>query len=131
MIGIDTNVLVRYIAQDDTKQSALATQFVEKQCSDENPGFISLITLVELVWVSETCYQATKKDIVSLLRQLLSTKQVMIQESEIVWRALNLFEHGTADFADVLVERIAAANGCSITVTFDRKAAKANMRLLG
>ncbi len=130
MIGIDTNVLVRYIAQDDPGQSAIATKFVEKECTVENPGFIGLVTLVELVWVSETCYGASKANVLALLQQLLSTRQLIVQESETVWRAVKLFEAGRADFADCLVERIAAANGCSLTVTFDKKAAKANMKLL-
>lgn len=131
MIGIDTNVLVRYIAQDDPKQSALATKFIEKQCTEKSPGFIGIITLVELVWVSETCYGASKQDILVLLRQLLSTRQLIIQDSETVWKAYHLFQAGNADFADFLVDRIASANGCSVTVTFDKKAAKAGMKLLG
>jgi predicted nucleic-acid-binding protein len=130
MTGLDTNVLVRYIAQDDAKQSARATRFIESECTTEVPGFISLVTLVEIVWVSESCYGAGKTEVLTLLRHLLSTKQLVVQDCETVWKALNLFEKGNAEFADYLVERIADANGCESTVTFDRKAAQAGMKLL-
>jgi predicted nucleic-acid-binding protein len=130
MIGLDTNVLVRYIVQDDQRQSALATRFIEKECSAADPGFISLVTLVELVWVSESCYQASKKEVVSLLRRLLSTKQLFIQENETVWKALLRFETGPADFSDYLVGSLAGAHGCKFTVTFDKLAAGAGMQLL-
>ncbi len=130
MIGLDTNVLVRYIAQDDKLQSARAEKLIERECSADNPGFISLVTLAELVWVSESCYDASKPEVVALLRRILGTKQLVVQEAETVWKALRLFEVGKADFADFLVERIANAEGCASTVTFDRAAAKAGMVLL-
>jgi predicted nucleic-acid-binding protein len=130
VIGLDTNVLVRYIAQDDVIQSALAVKLIEKQCSADQPGFVGLVSLVELVWVSESCYGATKKDVVELVRRLLSTKQLLVQDAETVWKALLMFEAGQADFADYLVERVARAAGCASIVTFDKKAAKAGMTLL-
>jgi predicted nucleic-acid-binding protein len=130
VIGIDTNVLVRYIAQDDPAQSARAVRFIEKECSETQPGFISLVTVVELVWVSESCYGASKSQVSSILRRLLSTKQLFVQDAETVWQALRFFEAGKADFADYLVERIAHAGGCRHTVTFDKRAAEARMLLL-
>jgi predicted nucleic-acid-binding protein len=130
VIGLDTNVLVRYIAQDDVIQSALAVKLIEKQCSPSRPGFIGLVTLVELIWVSESCYGATKKNIVDIVRRLLSARQLLVQDTETVWKALRLFEAGQADFADCLVERMANAAGCKSTVTLDKMAAKAGMTLL-
>jgi len=130
MIGLDTNVLVRYIAQDDPVQSPQAVHFIERQCSPDDPGFVGLITLAELVWVSESCYGATKDGVIDLLRRILSTKQLLVQDTEVAWQALRLFERGQADFADYLVERIARAKGCERTVTFDKTAAKAGMTLL-
>ncbi len=130
MIGLDTNVLVRYIAQDDSSQSPRAVKFIEGECSATTPGFIGIVTLVELVWVSESCYDATKAEVIDLLRRLLGTKQLIVQYSEIVWQALRLYQSGQADFADYLVERIAHSEGCKTTVTFDKAAAKAGMSLL-
>ena len=131
MIGIDTNVLVRYIAQDDAAQSAQATQLIEQVCSAQAPGFIGVVVLVELVWVSESCYGATRAEVVEILRRILSIRQLVVQEAELVWKALNLFESGKADFSDCVIERTANATGCTKTMTFDQKAAAtAGMTLL-
>lgn len=130
MIGIDTNVLVRYIAQDDPTQSKRASRLIEHECSAASPGFISLIVLAELVWVSESCYGASHDEVAEIVKRILSTRQLVVQNAEIAWKALRLFESGKADFADYLVERIAAAAGCSAVVTFDKAAARTGMTLL-
>jgi len=123
VIGIDTNVLVRYIAQDDAAQSAQATQLIEQVCSAQAPGFIGVVVLVELAWVSESCYGATRAEVVEILRRILSIRQLVVQEAELVWKALRLFESGKADFSDCVIERTANATGCTKTMTFDQKAA--------
>lgn len=130
MIGIDTNVLVRYIVQDDPTQSKRASRLIENECSAAKPGFISHVVLVELVWVSESCYAATRVEVAEIVRRILSIRQLNVQNAEIAWKALRLFETGKADFADCLVERIAASAGCTSIVTFDKAAAKAGMTLL-
>jgi predicted nucleic-acid-binding protein len=130
VIGIDTNVLVRYIAQDDPVQSPRATALIEGECSADRPGFVTLVTLVETVWVSESCYDAGRKDIASMVRLIMGAKQLQVQDAETVWKALRVFESGSADFSDCLVAETAAAAGCERTVTFDKKAAKAGMSLL-
>lgn len=130
MIGLDTNVLVRYIAQDDATQSARATAFIEKDCSVGTPGFVGLVVLAELVWVSESCYGATRKEIAEILRRILSIKQLLVQDAETAWKALRAFESSAADFADCLIERTASAAGCERTLTFDKRASKAGMALL-
>lgn len=130
MIGIDTNVLVRYIAQDDAAQSARATVFIEKECSVTAPGFVGLVVLVEVVWVSESIYGAAREEVADIVRRILSIKQLVVQDAETAWQALRLFESGKADFADCLVERSAIAAGCESVVTFDKQAAKAGMTLL-
>jgi len=130
VIGIDTNVLVRYIAQDDAAQSARATRLLEQECSPANPGFVGLIVLLELVWVSESCYDASRAEIAEMLRRILGIRQLVVQEAEIAWKALRLFESSKADFADCLIERIASAVGCTAVMTFDKSAARAGMTLL-
>jgi predicted nucleic-acid-binding protein len=130
VIGIDTNVLVRYIAQDDPIQSKRASRLIEHECSAASPGFISLIVLLELVWVSESCYRASRDEVAEIVKRVLSTRQLVVQNAELAWKALRLFESGKADFADYLVERIAAAAGCASVVTFDKAAAKTGMTLL-
>ena len=130
MIGIDTNVLVRYIAQDEPTQSARATRLLEQECSHATPGFVGLVVLLELVWVSESCYGASRGEIADIVRRILSIRQLVVQDAEIAWQALRLFESSTADFADCLVERIATSAGCTAVMTFDKAAANAGMTLL-
>lgn len=130
MIGVDTNVLVRYIAQDDAAQSARATRLLEKECSPATPGFVGLVVLLELVWVSESCYGASRSEVADIVRRILSIRQLVVQEAETAWKALRLFESSKADFADCLVERMATAAGCTAVMTFDKAAARAGMTLL-
>ena len=124
MIGIDTNVLVRYLTQDDPKQSAIATRFIEDRLSAENPGFVSAVTLCEIAWVLAMSYGADRKGIRKTVESLLSTKQLVIERAELVWKALRASEGAPAEFSDALIGQIAAAHGCGKTVTFDRAAGK-------
>jgi predicted nucleic-acid-binding protein len=124
MIGLDTNVLVRYIMQDDARQSAKATILIES-LTKELPGFITIISVVEIVWVLTSCYALNREQIASLLDRLLSTESLLVDRAEEIWRALRLFQSSKADFADCLIERIAFTAGCSHTATFDVRASKA------
>jgi predicted nucleic-acid-binding protein len=130
LIGIATNVLVRYIAQDDPAQSRRATFLIENECSESNPGFVGLVVLAEMVWVAESCYAASRGEQCQIVRRILETRQLIVQEAETVWQALRLFEQSKADFADCLVERTAAAAGCDRTFTFDKAASTIGMSLL-
>lgn len=123
MIGLDTNVLVRYIAQDDPVQSPQATRLVESLTAEE-PGFVGLVALVELVWVLTGCYAATRGHIFAVLETLLHTRELVVDQADTVWKALRLFKEGKADFADCLIERTAAAAGCPYTASFDRAAVR-------
>ena len=131
MIGLDTNVLVRYVAQDDPKQSPQATRLIESLTADA-PGYVSVISVVELVWVLTGCYDATKNEICEVLETLLRTKEIVVAQADIVWKALRVFRDGKADFAVCLIERSANEAGCSHTATFDRDAAKhCGMQMIG
>lgn len=124
MIGLDTNVLVRYIAQDDPKQSVVATTLVNS-LTKESPGFIALVSIVELVWVMQSCYKSTKMEIVNILETILATRELIIENAETVIRATRLFSgSGAEDFADCLIERSANKAGCEYSVTFDVDATK-------
>jgi predicted nucleic-acid-binding protein len=130
MIGLDTNVLVRYIMQDDAKQSPKASALIESLDAD-HPGFISLVSVVELYWVLTSCYDLTGPQVKSALEALLRAKQIVIDRSDQVLRALRVFDAGKADFADCLIERTASGAGCTETRTFDAGAAKhAGMTLI-
>jgi predicted nucleic-acid-binding protein len=123
MIGLDTNVLVRYIMQDDARQSALATRLVES-LSVELPGFVPLVSVVELAWVLSSAYALDRGQVVQAVESLLRTKEIVVERAEIVWKALRVFQRANADFADCLIERSAAVAGCDRTMTFDRGAAR-------
>ena len=123
MIGLDTNVLVRYIAQDDPKQSAVATNLINS-LTKEHPGFVSVVSMVELVWVMQSCYKSTKIEIVNILETILSTRELFIENAETVFRATHVYSGSGADFADCLIERSANKAGCEYSVTFDIDAMK-------
>lgn len=123
MIGLDTNVLVRYITQDDPVQSAKASDLIES-LTTASPGFISLVSIVELVWVLQSCYQSAKSDVVMVLETVLRTRELTVEHAEIIWQALRKFVANKADFADCLIERCAHAAGCEYTATFDLNAIK-------
>ncbi len=130
MIGLDTNVLIRYVAQDDPKQSPKATRLIESLTVDA-PGYVSLVSVIELVWVLTSCYASTKSEICEVLQTLLRTKEIVVANAGTVWKAVRLFKEEKADFADCLIERSANEAGCGYTITFDRDAAKhCGMRLI-
>ena len=123
MIGLDTNVLVRYVTQDDPVQSAKASELIES-LTTVSPGFVSLVSILELVWVLQSCYQSAKSDVVMVLETLLRTRELTVEHAEIIWQALRKFVANKADFADCLIERCAHAAGCEYTATFDLNAIK-------
>jgi predicted nucleic-acid-binding protein len=124
LIGLDTNVLVRYLVQDDPAQSKLATKFIEKNCTDSEPGIIGHIVLCELSWVLEGNYQQSRDQIANVIEQILQVSQLAIPNTELIWRALSDYRDSNADFSDHLLSRINQATGCEYTLTFDKKAAK-------
>ena len=130
MIGLDTNVLVRYIMQDDPKQSPMATGLIESLDSD-NPGYITMVSVVELYWVMTSSYELSGQQVIQALQAILRTKQLLVERADQVMRALRVFDEGKADLADCLIERSAAGAGCTQTMTFDVGASKhAGMALI-
>jgi predicted nucleic-acid-binding protein len=123
MIGLDTNVLVRYIMQDDARQAAKATKLVESLSPDE-PGFVTLVSVIELVWVLSSCFDLTREQIAQALDALLRAKQLVVDQADQVVRALRTYKSSSADFADCLIERTASSAGCAKTMTFDVAASK-------
>lgn len=124
MIGLDTNVLVRYIVQDDPVQSAAATEILESECTPEEPGFINAITLAECVWVLERAYRHTRAQIAPILEDMLTSAEFKIEHAACAWQALQAYRQSKADFADLLIGRINRLHGCRTTKTFERQAAR-------
>jgi len=121
MIGIDTNVLVRYLVRDDPAQTERATAVIEGRCSADVPGFVCHVVLAELIWVLARGYGYFKPLVILVLRRLLAAAELKIEEPALAWQALADYEQGGADFADYLIGRGNQAAGCTVTVSFDRR----------
>ena len=131
MRGVDTNLLVRYLVQDDEEQSRLAREFFERECSADDPAWINRVVLCELCWVLERSYGCTREQVAEAMTAILQTSEFRVEDLSAVWQAIRLYRSG-GDFADALLVRTNAERGCTETVTFDRKAAAMGlMRLLG
>lgn len=130
MIALDTNVIVRYITQDDSKQAAKANKLIEKSLSVRKPGYITLVTLVEIVWVLDSCYEQPKRSILNVIFALLTTRQLVVERADSVYIAMKRYGSGKADFSDAVISVIAENDGCDSIVTFDKKAVSVGMVLL-
>lgn len=131
MIGLDTNVIVRYIMQDDPRQSALAARAIE-QLSADAPGYVTIVTIAELGWVLDSCYELSCAQVSDAIEALLRARELVVDRADSVLKAVRRFRQGKAELADCLIAQIASDGGCAHTLTFDRDAARhAGMRLVG
>lgn len=128
MIGVDSNVLVRFLVGDDVQQSALASR-VFSAASPADPVFIPVVVLVESWWVLRRAYEVPPADIIDAFERLGLSGAAQIESADVVRRALSQARTG-ADFADAVIAGAARHNGCKV-LTFDKKAARlAGMLLL-
>ena len=127
MIGLDTNIIVRYLAQDDPAQSPVATDIMEFRLTPENPGFISVVAMVETVWVLDRAYGLTPQQIAAALEQMLQADTLVIECEQEVFAATVALKTGSGSLADALIGALGARAGCARTLTFD----KAALRLPG
>ncbi len=121
--ALDTNILVRYIVQDDKRQSPKATSIVENLTA-KAPAFISCIVLCEVNWVLKTAYKFSKADCGEVLNRIMSVAVFDIENLEACLVALQRFRSGQADFSDYLIRQIAKEKGYDTLLTFDKKALK-------
>jgi predicted nucleic-acid-binding protein len=121
MIGLDTNVLVRYITQDDPEQAAQAARLIDASCSVDAPGRVAHIVLCELVWVLRRAYGYSKLQVVEVLSQILVTAELAIENQEVAFQALDAYRDGPADFSDYLLALGNRAAGCRTTYSFDTR----------
>ncbi len=124
MIGLDTNVLVRYLTQDDTRQASAAARLLENELSADTPGYVCAVVLAELVWVLSAAYAATREEIADTVEGLLGAPSLAFEHKAEVWQALRSYRAAKADFSDCLVAQVARAAGCTRIATFDRTAAR-------
>ncbi len=124
MIGLDTNVLVRYFTYDDAAQSAVARKLIDKQLSRLVKGHVSLVTLAELTWLLRSRYKAKQVEILTLVETLLAAPHIDVQDENAVWVALDDCSQPGVGFADALIAACNQLHGCTHTVTFDVKASR-------
>lgn len=123
MKGLDTNVLVRLLTQDDKVQGPAAEAYVRGACSRDSPCFVNRVVLAELVWVLETAYGYPPSTVAEAIERILRTEEFMVEDNDVARSALVAYRRAGADFADALIGRGNKAQGCDATATFDRKAA--------
>jgi predicted nucleic-acid-binding protein len=124
MTGLDTNVLVRYFAQDDPIQSRKAVEIIERRLTEDEPGFVSVVTMVETVWVLSRVYGLRDHEIVRVVEGMLQSDTLVVQNEQEVFTAVAALRSGRGSFADALVSALGRWAGCTSTLTFDKKAGR-------
>lgn len=124
MIGLDTNILVRYLAQDDPLQSPKATAIIERRLTEETPGFVSIVVMVETVWVLDRAYGLPAHKISAVIERMLQTDVLVIEDEQEVFTAMIALKEGQSSFADSVIAQIGLKAGCSCTLTSDHRAAR-------
>lgn len=127
MIGLDTNIIVRYLVQDDPVQSRRATDLIERRLAEAEPGYIGVVAMAEIVWVLERAYRLPNAEIATAVERLLQADAIVVENEQEVFTAMIALKEGLGSFADALIGALAVRAGCSGTLTFDRRA----LRLAG
>lgn len=122
MIGLDTNILVRYFTQDDEVQAELAANIIKTQKNKPSSFFITNVVICELIWVLVKGYDYEKKQITNVIKTLLSAIEFSFEHYELIWQVVLEYEKAKADFSDILIGMLGELHGCSYTITFDNKA---------
>ena len=122
MIGLDTNIVVRYLTQDDREQSAKATELIEHRLTEQDPGFISVVAIVETVWVLDRAYGLDAQKIAGAIERILQVDVLTVENEQEVFTALVALRQGIGSFADALIAELGSRAGCRHTLTFDQKA---------
>jgi predicted nucleic-acid-binding protein len=123
MIGIDTNVLLRYILQDDPKQAAVASEIMDA-LTEQSPGYLNHVVLCETAWVLQRGYDYDKASVTRVLNHVVNTRELQLEQRDVVISALSQYNHNTADWADSLIGEKNRHSGAETTITFDRRASR-------
>src|SRR5690242_20055900 len=120
MTGVDTNVLVRYLTEDDEGQTDRVHRFLKKSRVAGEPVFVSTLVLVESCWVLRSAHRKSRLEILGAVERLVNADLFQVEEADAVRKAMHLAQRGKADFTDHLIGEIHLARGCRFTATFDR-----------
>ena len=124
MIGLDTNVLVRLVVQDDRAQHAKVRALLDAEGPEPERFYVNQVVLAESVWVLRSVYRYRKPELLRFLNDVLGNRSLVIEDEPEVESALYLYQHGSADFADCLIAAKNLGAGCEVTITFDETAAQ-------
>ncbi len=124
MLGIDTNVLVRFLVRDDEVQFEKARRLIKREVGAEEGVFVSLMVLLETEWVLRSLYGLQKNEIMDAISGLLEATEVQLEDEPAVEQTLFIWKDSAADFADCLIGTHNRRLGCRATATFDAKAVK-------
>lgn len=127
MIGLDTNVLVRYLVMDDPSQGKKASGLIQESAKHNEKLFVNNVVLCELVWVLEAAYNFSKSEIADVLGKILMTELIIVQNQDEAWLALNDYRNGRADYSDYFIGRINKSFDCDHTATFDQALASSDL----
>jgi len=122
MIGLDTNILIRYLTQDDPVQSPTAADIIERRLSAADPGFVSVVTMAEVVWVLDRAYGLTDREIAATIERILQVDVLVVENEQEVFAAMVALKQRRGEFADALIAELGVRAGCTCTLTFDKKA---------
>ncbi|MEO8336743.1 MAG: type II toxin-antitoxin system VapC family toxin [bacterium] len=120
MIALDTNVLVRYLVEDDARQTALVAALIDRAIADDESLYVSHVVACETVWVLSVAYKVGRREIAAVLRNLFRARHLSFDSVDQLIRALDAYEAGKGDFADYLIREHARAADCDTVATFDR-----------
>ena len=124
MIGLDTNILLRYLTHDDPKHSRRAAEIIERRLTEQEPGFVSLVSILEIAWVLKSLFKRSRQEIANDIEMILAADTLEVQNEQEVYYAVVSLRNGIGTFEDALIGSLGAWRGCSATLTFDEDAAK-------
>ncbi len=124
MLGVDTNVLVRYLTRDDQPQYEKARRLFGREVAKGEPVLVSLLVLLETEWVLRSRYEMAKAEIITAFSALLETADLTFEDEPSIETAVYSWKDSAADFADCLIESRNRKLGCRATATFDGRALK-------
>jgi predicted nucleic-acid-binding protein len=120
VIGLDTNLLVRFLVRDDEQQHLAVVAALRRGAEAGETFFVGDVVLAEVCWVLASRYRCGREELAAVVRQLTEAEELVFESTERVVRALRAYQHGKGGFADYLTASRAEEAGCSTVLTFDR-----------
>lgn len=124
MLGIDTNVLVRFLLRDDEAQFQKANKLIQREVTAGRGVLVTQLVLLETEWVLRSRYGFSKIQLLEVIASLLDTRDIQLEDEQSVEEAIYQWKEANADFADCLIAARHRRLGCSATATFDARAVK-------